>query len=283
MQVLDTVAELRRWRAQQTAAPVFVPTMGNLHAGHLALVHRAQQESRPVVVSIFVNPMQFGPGEDLDTYPRTLQADLEKLSALAVDAVFTPAAADIYPHGLAATTRVQVPALTDILCGASRRGHFDGVTTVVNILFNLVQPAAAVFGEKDYQQLQIIQRMVKDLAMPARIIASPTLREADGLAMSSRNQYLSTSERAVAARLFATLQSLAEQLAEQDGIGDTVVRDARAQLADCGFDVDYLELRDAADLLAPARPDRERILLIAARLGSTRLIDNLRCAPTARE
>jgi pantoate--beta-alanine ligase len=216
MHLVHTVAELHAtlqpWRAAGERVAL-VPTMGNLHAGHLSLVSRAHELGECVVVSIFVNPLQFGPSEDFERYPRTLEADCALLEAAGVDVVFAPGVRDMYPGGYPPATTVAVGgALTEILCGAFRPGHFAGVATVVNILFNLVAPEVAVFGEKDYQQLAVIRRMAADLGMSVRIVGAPTLREADGLAMSSRNQYLSPEERRRSAGLHAALAAAAAQL-----------------------------------------------------------------------
>lgn len=245
-----------------------VPTMGALHAGHMALVARARTEADRVVVSIFVNPKQFGPGEDLARYPRRLEADRAMLADAGVDAVFAPSEADIYPPGFATT--VHVGRLGDVLDGAARPGHFDGVATVVARLFGLVRPDVAVFGEKDWQQLRIIHRMVADLALPVGIVGHPTVRELDGLALSSRNAYLSADERARAPMLHAVLIEAADGL--RRGVAYPLGT-AQAQLTGAGFALDYLALTDADDLsLRIAPPGR---LLVAARLGTTRLIDNI--------
>lgn len=253
-----------------------VPTMGNLHAGHLALVSHARAQADYVVVSIFVNPMQFGPDEDLSTYPRTLEQDLARLEQAGVDCVFTPTVDSLYPAGIDETTFITVPVLSDILCGASRQGHFTGVATVVNRLFNIVQPDIAVFGEKDYQQLLVIRKMVADCMMPIEILSVPIMREADGLAMSSRNGYLDPQQREQAAALYRTLSELRTALQQAAKNYSELLRDACKSLEDSGFSVDYLELRDAADLRSVDPQTEEMIILAAAFLGNTRLIDNLR-------
>ncbi|MGD8379440.1 MAG: pantoate--beta-alanine ligase [Gammaproteobacteria bacterium] len=270
----DLRATVGRWRRDGERV-AFVPTMGNLHAGHFRLVARARELGRRVVVSIFVNPLQFGPGEDYQTYPRTLDADTRGLAERDTDLVFAPDVDTMYPGGTGVTTRVTVPELSDILCGASRPGHFDGVTTVVNRLFNMVQPDVAVFGEKDYQQLQIIRRMVRDLAMPVSVEGVATEREADGLALSSRNQYLTAAERAVAPRLYQALSEAVAQI--RDGRRDFAALQAEsmAGLRSAGFQPDYFEVRDANSLSLPA-PESRLVVLAAARLGRARLIDNLR-------
>lgn len=288
MKTINHISELRthikQWRSDnQTIA--FVPTMGNLHAGHLSLVERALEETDRVVVSIFVNPLQFGQGEDYQSYPRTLKQDLEQLEHIGVlrqkeaHVLFTPTVKDIYPFGIQNTTQVHVPdELTNLLCGISRPGHFVGVATVVNILFNLVQPDKALFGQKDYQQLLIIQRMVKDLQMPIQIISGSIVREEDGLAMSSRNAYLTVEERQLAPRLFKVLEEVRKQI--EGGEYDFIYLEdqAKAELREYGFKPDYVSVRRAEDLKAPqSRQDNEFVILAAAWLGKTRLIDNVTC------
>ena len=253
----------------------FVPTMGNLHQGHLALVRRARELADRVVVSIFVNPTQFGPGEDYDTYPRTLDADREALAGEGVDLLFAPAVEALYPGGTAATTRVTVPGVGEGLCADSRPQFFIGVATVVARLFNLVQPDLAVFGEKDYQQLAVVRQMVRDLCMPVVIEGAPTVREADGLAMSSRNQYLDENERRVAPRLYRTLCETADALRAGDTDYAALEARAAAALAAAGFRPDYVSIRHADSLQAPA-PGAPLVVLAAAWLGRARLIDNVR-------
>ncbi|WP_404400276.1 pantoate--beta-alanine ligase [Idiomarina seosinensis] len=274
MRLLTNLARLRQWRAQQSRSVALVPTMGNLHQGHLSLVKKAQQHADVVVVSIFVNPMQFGAGEDLESYPRTLSDDKEALSAMGVNAVFTPQVSDIYPRGLAAQTQVTVPGISDILCGADRAGHFTGVATVVCKLFNMVQPDVAVFGEKDFQQLQIIRLMTQDLSLPVTVIGVPTAREKSGLALSSRNGYLNAEQRQQAAAIYQTLQDIAERL---NATTDFKAIESKAEeaLTGAGFKVDYVAIRNADDLQKPTPADKRWVVLIAARLGKTRLIDNL--------
>ena len=257
----------------------FVPTMGNLHGGHLALVHQASAAADAVVVSIFVNPMQFAAHEDLDTYPRTLDDDLGALREAGVDLVLTPSADDIYPDSSALHTAIHVPRLGDALCGKDRPGHFDGVCTVVYKLFQLIRPDIAVFGEKDLQQLLIIKKMVTDLCLPIDIQSGPTQRAEDGLALSSRNQYLSASERTVAPLLWQTLQSCGAALtATPDSPPTSIIDPAREVLERAGFTVDYLELRELATLQLVDRMDQDCALFVAARLGETRLIDNIQLA-----
>lgn len=279
MKMIDTIQEMQllsaSWQidGQRVA---FVPTMGNLHAGHLGLVEKARQECDKVVVSIFVNPLQFDDGEDFARYPRTLEEDQHKLAALNIDALFIPDEKSLYPQGKQATTKVDVPGLSALLEGASRAGHFSGVTTIVNKLFNIVQPDVAVFGEKDFQQLLIIKKMVADLNMPVHIIGMPTAREADGLAMSSRNSRLSVTQREIAPLLYQTLQGLRDELLLANSDIVSLKRLAFEQLQKAGFEPDYLEVRDASSLLEVDENTSDRVILLAARLGEIRLIDNLR-------
>ena len=257
----------------------FVPTMGNLHAGHLALVTQAQACADAVVVSIFVNPMQFAAHEDLDKYPRTLDADLVALESIGVDVIFTPTVTDVYPEGVEAHTAIHVPVLGDVLCGGERPGHFDGVCTVVYKLFEMVKPDVVVFGEKDLQQLLIIKKMVNDLNLAIDVQSGPTQRAADGLALSSRNQYLTADERAIAPKLWETLQACARELRSAAGHeGGSILDVARASLAQAGFAVDYLELRVLSTLAKSESLSEDCALFVAARLGQTRLIDNIQIA-----
>jgi pantoate--beta-alanine ligase len=278
LETIEQISMLREraagWRrAGQRVA--FVPTMGNLHAGHLALVAEAQRLAERVVVSIFVNPLQFGPQEDFGAYPRTLARDQELLAGAGTDLLFAPSVEVVYPRGQANQTRVEVPGISDILCGASRPGHFVGVATVVCKLFNMVQPDLAVFGEKDYQQLLVIRRMTLDLSLPVAIQGLATVREADGLAMSSRNGYLTAQERARAPALYLILQRCAEWL--RQGLDIAAVEGlAGEEIAAAGFGPDYVSVRRAADLGLPQAEDLELVVLAAARLGRARLIDNLR-------
>lgn len=252
----------------------FVPTMGNLHAGHHSLVKLAREHADRVVASVFVNPTQFGPNEDFSRYPRTPEADAEGLEASGCDALWLPSVETMYPYGAENTVSVHVPGVTDTLEGAFRPGHFDGVATVVARLFNQVRPDAAVFGRKDYQQLAVIRYMVRDLAFPIELVAAPTLRETDGLAMSSRNQYLSSEERPIAATIHRTL------LAMRDGVRggrsrDAIEQDAALRLREAGFAVDYAVVR-TPELGEPKEDSKGPfVALIAAKLGRTRLIDNL--------
>ena len=275
MQLFKSLQELRAWRAQQTGRIALVPTMGNLHEGHLKLVDLAKQHADVVIVSIFVNPMQFGANEDLDNYPRTLDADCQALAERGADGVFAPQVSDVYPRGLAVQTFIEVPQVSEILCGASRPGHFRGVATIVAKLFNMVQPHTAVFGEKDFQQLQVIRLMTQDLSLPVEVIGMPTERAEDGLALSSRNGYLSPSERQLAPVIYKTLTEFADAI-HQQGIDDEIaLASARHELEEHGFRIDYLELRRRSDLQPARADDHELVVLVAAFLGRTRLIDNL--------
>ena len=278
MQTISNINELRarrrKWQISgQTIA--FVPTMGNLHQGHLRLVEAAKQSADIVVVSIFVNPLQFGPDEDLDAYPRTLEADSQKLSELGADVLFLPTSNDIYPRGLEQQTFVEVPGISYMICGASRPGHFRGVATIVCKLFNMVQPNKAFFGEKDYQQLQVIRAMVRDLSMNLEIHGVATEREANGLAMSSRNTYLSAEQKQQASILYQTIQTFAQQVIEGRRDFGKLISEHKTTLAAAGFKPDYLEIRDANNLLHPSHEDTELVILAAAFMGKTRLIDNI--------
>ncbi len=276
-----TVKSLRELRAAVSRARsegkriALVPTMGNLHAGHIALVEKATQRADFVVASIFVNPLQFGANEDLDKYPRTLVADQEKLVGAGCHLLFTPEVEEVYPDGMQQQTRVSVPLVSEGLCGASRPGHFEGVATVVCKLFNMVQPDLALFGEKDFQQLAVIRKLVRDLNLPIQVMGEPTVRAADGLALSSRNGYLNESQRALAPLLYRTLQQLAEEIRRQPPAQSTLLAAARQQLEDAGLRPDYLELREAVRLREVQDSDRQLVLLAAVYLGTTRLIDNL--------
>lgn len=270
----DLRARVREWRTRENRI-AFVPTMGNLHAGHLQLVRRARATADRVVVSIFVNPMQFGPGEDFASYPRTLEADRAAVMEADADLLFVPDVEVVYPRDLEQMTRVEVPALGTILCGASRPEHFAGVTTVVAKLFNLVQPDSAVFGEKDYQQLVIIRRMVEDLGIPVSIEGIATVREPDGLAMSSRNRYLEPRERAIAPGLYQVLREAGDRLGAGERDYGAVEQGALETLARAGFEPDYVSIRRATDLEPPVSSDKVLRVLAAARLGRARLIDNI--------
>ncbi len=278
MNTVKTVLELRAAVARARGEGkriAFVPTMGNLHEGHMALVEKAGQRADFVVASIFVNPLQFGPNEDLAKYPRTLVADQDKLVAAGCHLLFHPDVEEMYPHGQDGQTRVSVPGVSAGLCGASRPGHFEGVATVVTKLFNMVQPDLAVFGEKDYQQLAVIRTLARDLNMPVQIIGEPTVRAADGLALSSRNGYLSAEQRAAAPALQRTLQQLAEALRNGSRDFAQLQKQGHDALDDAGLRPDYLEIREAISLRPAIAEDRQLVILGAAYLGSTRLIDNL--------
>ncbi|RVT46541.1 pantoate--beta-alanine ligase [Rheinheimera sediminis] len=278
MLMIQDIAQLRalirQWR-QAGERIAFVPTMGNLHKGHLQLVDTARQHADRVIVSIFVNPMQFGANEDLDKYPRTLEQDCQGLTEHGADAVFTPTPQLIYPRGLDVQTYVEVPLLGDYHCGASRAGHFRGVSTIVTKLFNLVQPDIACFGQKDYQQLAIIRQMVIDLSMPIEIIGVPTIRAEDGLALSSRNGYLTAEQRATAPALYRTLQWMKQQL--NQGFSDlrTLEQQAKQQLAAAGFKADYINISNRQTLVPATDTTAALVILAAAALGNTRLIDNI--------
>ena len=279
MQIEDSLsglrAQLKIWR-QQGHTIAFVPTMGNLHDGHLSLLKKARTLADKVVVSIFVNPLQFDDANDLANYPRTLKNDINKLTGAGCDLLFTPDNKVMYPTGLDFHSFVHVPGMDDKLCGLERPGHFDGVATVVSKLFNMVQPDLAVFGEKDYQQLLLIRKLVADFNLPVKIVAAPTCREADGLAMSSRNQRLNVSQRQLATMLHQQLTLIKQQLEQGNQASQALCDAAIATLAEAGFTVDYLEIRRAEDLmLADISKDRKLRVLVAARLGEVRLIDNM--------
>ena len=278
MKIINSVPALRAqisgWR-QNGERIAFVPTMGNLHNGHLKLVDVAKSRADRVIVSIFVNPMQFGKNEDLDSYPRTLEADCAGLTDHGADAVFTPTPELMYPRGLDVQSYVEVPLLGDLHCGASRAGHFRGVSTIVCKLFNLVQPDIACFGQKDYQQLAIIRQMVTDLSMPVEIIGVPTERAADGLALSSRNGYLTATERAKAPVLYKILQQLKAGIDAGNHDYRALEQQAKTQLTAEGFMPDYINISNQRSLALALDAAEPKVILAAARLGSTRLIDNL--------
>jgi len=266
-------ARIRAWRGSG-ARIGFVPTMGNLHAGHYSLVDIARRHADRVVASVFVNPTQFGPREDFASYPRTLDEDRAGLAQAGCDLLFAPGIEDVYPYGAAASARVEVPVVSEDLEGALRPGHFSGVATVVTKLFNLVQPDCAVFGSKDYQQLLVIERLVRDLALPIEIVAAPTMREANGLAMSSRNQYLSADERERAGIIHATLAHMARDVHAGKTL-DEIEDAAKTALETGGLAVDYVQLRRASDLRRPEPGQRTGLIAVAAaKLGRARLIDN---------
>ncbi|MCS3515596.1 pantoate--beta-alanine ligase [Pseudomonas grimontii] len=278
MNTVKTVRELRAAVAHARKAGKrigFVPTMGNLHSGHASLVSKAVQQADFVVASIFVNPLQFGAGEDLDKYPRTLAADQEKLLQAGCNLLFAPTVEEMYPGGMTGQTRVSVPQLSEGLCGASRPGHFEGVATVVSKLFNMVQPDIAVFGQKDYQQLAVIRAMVHDLNMPIQIIGEPTVRADDGLALSSRNGFLSEEERAIAPVLYRSLNQIAAAIKSGDHDFARLRAEQVQQIEAAGLRLDYLEVRQGVHLRTATAEDRDIVILVAAFLGTTRLIDNL--------
>ena len=278
MNTVHTVTNLRTQlheHRRQGQSIALVPTMGNLHAGHLALVEEARRRADIVVTSIFVNPMQFGPSEDLDSYPRTLEEDQRRLEDTGNDLVFAPSAREIYPEGMDHHTHVTVPYITELHCGASRPGHFTGVATVVTLLFNMVQPDVAVFGEKDFQQLAVIRKLARDLHLPIDIVGVPTYRESDGLAMSSRNHYLSEGERARAVRLYEMLCETAERIRAGRRDYTTLSDEAVRTLDSEGFHPDYFNIINSRTLQPADHRDSEVTILAAAWLGRTRLIDNI--------
>jgi pantoate--beta-alanine ligase len=278
---LDTVTTIaavrervRGWQREGLKV-AFVPTMGNLHAGHVSLIEAARRHGERFIASIFVNPMQFGPNEDFAHYPRTPRDDERMLAEAGCSLMFMPEVGEIYPHGAERATRVEVPGLSRILCGEFRPGHFEGVSSVVAKLFHIVEPDVAVFGAKDFQQLTVIRRMVDDLCMPVQIVAAPTVRDADGLAMSSRNQYLTPSERALAPQIFATLQAAAHRLRAGDAEFASIERAGFVALESAGLRPEYFAVRQASDLSSPAPDARELVVLAAVRLSKARLIDNV--------
>ncbi len=275
MQKITTIAELRKtvrlWRRQGQSI-AFVPTMGNLHAGHIKLVSEARKKADKVIVSIFVNPTQFGVGEDFESYPRTEVVDKEKLVEASADLMFLPCILEMYPNK--ASTTVTVGMLSTIHCGAYRAGHFNGVATVVFKLFNMVQPDIAIFGEKDFQQLAVIKKMVQDLNSPVVIWGVATEREGDGLALSSRNGFLTSRERTIAPKLYQALcQAQASVIKEMDF--NTIEQEQKAELEVAGFKVDYFSICRSADLQPATEKDNELVILAAAKLGKPRLIDNV--------
>jgi pantoate--beta-alanine ligase len=283
MPVFERANELRAHLSKlrrDGARVAFVPTMGNLHAGHYSLVKLAREKAGIVVASVFVNPTQFGPNEDFARYPRTPDADRGGLADAGCDALFMPSVEEMYPGGTGEGVRVVVPELRDILEGAIRPGHFDGVATVVAKLFNLVQPDVAVFGRKDYQQLLVIRRMTRDLAYPIEIVDAPTAREANGLAMSSRNQYLDAAQRETAAAIHRTLERMRDAVLAGDEKIASIEETAASELVAAGFKPDYAVIRRAEDLAEAAEGEKAPLIaLIAVRAGATRLIDNLLLTP----
>ena len=281
MQIVTTSSQLQqalqKVRAHHNTIGL-VPTMGNLHAGHMALVGAAVSDCDFALATIFVNPLQFGASEDLSAYPRTPDEDIHLLQEAGCELLFTPSIAEIYPDGLERHTRVHVPALTDEFCGASRPGHFDGVTTVVAKLFNLTQPDRAYFGLKDFQQFLVIRKMVKDLAMDIQLTGIETVREPSGLAMSSRNNYLTAAQRLQAASIYQTLLATAASIQAGDTDYPELERNAAMQLAGDNSMLDYFAIRDADNLQTPCPETAELVILTAVRIGPTRLIDNIRIA-----
>jgi pantoate--beta-alanine ligase len=278
---MDTVTKIaavrehvRRWRSEGRRV-AFVPTMGNLHAGHVSLIEAARRHGDRFVASIFVNPMQFGPNEDFAHYPRTPTQDERMLADAGCNLMFMPDVAEVYPNGSERATRVDVPGLSRVLDGEFRPGHFEGVSTIVATLFHIVEPDVAVFGEKDFQQLTVIKRMVADLCLPVEIVGAPTVRDADGLAMSSRNQYLTATERPVAPRIYATLQAAAQRLGGGTVEFASIERFGVDALTKVGMKPDYFAVRRAEDLGAPTPDTKHLVVLTAARLGKARLIDNI--------
>ncbi len=278
MRTICKVEEVRRRVSQWQRAGervALVPTMGNLHQGHMSLVDLARGQADRVVVSLFVNPSQFGPKEDFTAYPRTLDEDRERLRGATTDLLFVPDEQEMYPFGVESMTKVSVPGLSEILCGASRPGHFDGVTAVVCRLINIVQPQLAVFGQKDYQQLKIIQRMIADLHLATDIVSGPTQREDDGLAMSSRNQYLNETQRASAAQIYASLKACAARIVAGEREYSILEEAGCAQLRAADLTPDYFAVRVADDLSLPGPNTGDFVILAAAQCGPARLIDNL--------
>nr|WP_303831517.1 pantoate--beta-alanine ligase [Snodgrassella alvi] len=273
MHIIHTIAEMRSWR-RQAKRVALVPTMGNLHEGHLSLVRTAKAYADSVVVSIFVNRIQFGAGEDFDKYPRTLEQDAEKLKAAGADVVFAPDESELYPNGVQSYF-VEPPAIQNELCGRSRPGHFRGVATIVTKLFNIVQPDIACFGKKDYQQLAVIKGMVQDLNMNVEIIPVEIERAQTGLALSSRNGYLSAQEHVQAAQLFAQLQNIADAIKLGNTNFSVLENSAATYLQQKGWQVDYIEIRQAQTLTKAQISDKNLVILAAAILGTTRLIDNI--------
>jgi len=278
MNTVHTIEALRNVVQQQKRNGkkiVFVPTMGNLHEGHIELVSQGLKQGDFVITSIFVNPLQFGANEDLDSYPKTLKQDQEKLAAAGNHLVFAPSASEIYPTGMDDQSKVIVPNITDLHCGDSRPGHFTGVSTVVTMLFNMVQPDVAVFGEKDFQQLAVIRKMVKDLFMPIEILGVPTVREKDGLAKSSRNGYLNAEERSIAPKLRQILNSTAQKIREGQRDFTSLTAEAQEQLEKNQFKNDYFNIVDTETLKPASEKTLSIIILAAAFMGATRLIDNI--------
>ena len=279
MKTFHTVTELRaalKVERLQDKSIVFVPTMGNLHDGHMSLIRRATKEGDVIVSSIFVNPMQFSANEDLERYPKTLEEDKRLLEANGCHYLFAPDALEMYPDGKRSQTQIEVVGLSDILCGASRPGHFVGVSTVVTKLFNMVQPDCAIFGNKDFQQLKVIEDMVRDLSSNVRVLGVDTARNDDGLAMSSRNGYLTEEERRIAPTMYQTLLWAKEALITNSASHENIREQAQKKLEVAGFRRDYFEIRAQDNLQTPSEEEKSLVILAAAYLGSARLIDNLR-------
>ena len=278
MDTVTTIAAVREhvqaWRREGLRV-AFIPTMGNLHAGHVSLIEAARRHGERFVASIFVNPMQFGQNEDFAHYPRTPTDDERMLAGAGCSLMFIPDVAEIYPKGFERATRIEVPGLSRILDGEFRPGHFEGVSTIVATLFHIVEPHVAIFGEKDFQQLAIIRRMVADLCMPVEIVGAPTVRDDDGLAMSSRNQYLTAAERALAPQIYIALEAAAKRLRAGDVDFASIERAGFHELESTGFRPDYFCIRKAEDLSLATPHTRELVILTAARIGKARLIDNV--------
>lgn len=272
---------LAGWRQQKLRVGL-IPTMGNLHKGHVSLVAQMQERVDKVVVSAFINPLQFGPNEDYAQYPRTLEHDTQALQKVSADVMFHPGVFEMYPVGHERSTLVDVPELSGILCGAFRPGHFAGVATVVAKLFNIVQPDVAVFGEKDYQQLIIVKRLVADLCLSVEIVAAPTVRDHDGLALSSRNRFLNRGERDTAPRLYEALKVAKQRVQNGEKDFEAIQQAGMKTLEHAGFEPDYFAIRQAADLQPVRESSKEVVILAAARLGKTRLIDNIKVTRTEK-
>ena len=278
MKLVHTIDELRAvsaaWRATGDRIAL-VPTMGNLHSGHLSLVSLAADNAEHVIVSVFVNPTQFRPSEDYEAYPRTLDADARQLARIGADILFAPSVEEMYPGGIGSTTQVRVPGLSEELCGASRPGHFDGVTSIVNRLINICQPSVAVFGQKDYQQFVILRRMVEDLHLPLQLIAGPIERDEHGLALSSRNRYLNQDQQLTAAVIYQSLRAVNTMLEEGNRDYAALENSAAEQITAAGLKPDYIAVREAGDLSMPDASSTHLVVLAAALLGDVRLIDSL--------
>jgi len=278
LQTIKTVTKMRAlvaaWREAGDSI-AFVPTMGNLHAGHISLIRLAAQHAEHVVVSVFVNPTQFGPGEDFARYPRTLDSDVRRLKRAGVDALFVPSDDEMYPNGIEATTQVHVPAVSEVLEGESRPGHFAGVASVVCRLFNICQPDVAVFGQKDYQQLVVLRQMVRDLHIPVKVLAGPTKRAENGLALSSRNQYLTAKQKDLAGAIYAAMSAVASAIEKGGSDWSALEAEGLRQLESAGLDPEYFVVRRAVNLSKVEDVHQNLVVLAAVRLGDVRLIDNI--------